>query len=341
MSDQISERMLERARLGELDESELAELVSRLEREEGGTHRLDALIEADAEFLEQHPADQMVPLIREQLRRRAREEARKSQRKGSTMLSVRQIFSEHRAQAGVLVLLLIAAIAAGAFSFYGERESPTVPVPDARLTEVGADRVPSGEETPEPITQEGFIEFVDRLDRRLTDSNELILEPGKEVTFDAHGVRRIAIDRNDVAEARVDEESRAVTLRAKNAGLTGVRVFFTDHNPAVMYVRVADRYSPEEMFPGKIVARAPAGVIEACHGAALKSGNGAGEIVIRVLTSPGGDVSSAHAEFSSLEKEFEECLIGSAYEHEFPKIDGDEHRTALLELEFDDEPRRP
>lgn len=255
------------------------------------------------------------------------------------MLSIQEIFSEHRAQAGVLVVVLIAVAAAGALSLFGERESPTTPVAGARLTQVGSEHVAADDESTD--RDERFVEFLNRLDRRLTDSNELILEPGDEVTFDAQSVQRITIDRNEVAEARVDEESRAITLRASDVGLTGVRVFFTDRNPTVMYVRVAEAYSAEEMFAGGIVARAPAGVIEACHDAARKRGNGAGEIAIRVLTSRSGDVSSAHAEVSSLDEEFEDCLIASAYQHEFPEVEAGAYRTELLEFDFDDEPLDP
>jgi len=70
MAERVPEILVEQLALGELTPERAAEVRQRLEAEPGGLARLTAIAASNDEILEQYPAEQVVPVLAEKLRRR-------------------------------------------------------------------------------------------------------------------------------------------------------------------------------------------------------------------------------------------------------------------------------
>lgn len=238
----VSDRTLERLRLGELPDEEAAEVMARLEAA-GESHRLDALIAADEEFLERYPAAAAASQIKELRRRRERqkEPGRKGRiRRGpvivtavavaalvvvATTLMVSQPSQDPRANADP----------------EGERGDPTLadpkPAEDDRL---GAAAMDEGE------AWAGMLPWL--IERSRTHGPGVMgCESGETITFDATGIRRVTTDRSDVLKvATADHDGKKLKVTCTGLGTATLSVFRSKGEPPRnVMIRVAPRYVEE------------------------------------------------------------------------------------------------
>lgn len=303
MSKRISDRMLERARLGELPDDEVRALVRRLEVEEGGAARLEQLIEEDVAFLERYPA----PVMAAQIRERARREQRGREREERSERPLRR--------AGWAFAIATAVAAAIAVAVVAGRGTDDLGAPHAdplASTSDGGDSYPAGVSRdlvqPDPVlepidtmAEEASEAHWRRLGLRIADSGEMILEPGEEISFAADGVRSVSVDEGRVLEVTADEGT--LTIRARETGLTGVRLSIDGDTPT-FFVRVADPLDPERV--DEIIERHRGGLA----GCGVEATTTPSETDARMRILIGGErVIAAYFDQGALGSDTEHCVV--------------------------------
>ena len=296
---QVSNRMLERARLGELDDQEVAELMEQLELE-GGTERLDEALQADQEFLEKYPVTFMVPQIRNRLERQLRERERQTQTpiEGKDMLSNKTLLW-HPFTAAAIAAIVAALVVLGM-----ERPWEDTPPPIAENAEAGED---VHQRTTAPAAGPTRV-FAERIDRRLSPLNELVLTPGEELIFSAANVARVEVDQTQVIRPpRLTDDQSKFVLRAANIGLSRVRlVHHGDQETDLFYARVLPWH--QTSFADGTASVADRDKVVACDDLALDR-NLKGTITARLIIAPSGSVAQAWIESSDIaDQDLEACV---------------------------------
>lgn len=335
MTDRISDRLLERVRLGEIDEEEAVALIKELEETEGSTRRLDELIEADADFLQRYPADVMAPRIRQRVRR-ARRVAEDRTQSGGIMLAARRIVASHRFAVAAVALLAV-AVAAGTFLFDDEPSGTLEAVKTLSTAERG------GLPHPEPSVERSSSDAVGgarstrdtrrwslaaAFDPRPSEEGELILGVGEAARVEAEGISRVVVDSEAFASVASDEDERHLVVSGRAPGTTPLRVV-RDGESHTVFVRVATLFPSET---AEEVFRTNRQTMEGCpidkpH---LWRGD---EVTLRFLVGPNGRVMSVYPEASELEEKVEDCLVRAASDWTFPEMGG--IATTTLELSID------
>jgi len=321
MKRTISDRMLEKARLGELTESESAELVARLEREEGSTERLDALIAADADFLERFPTGPMAAQIRDRLARETRARQRNKEN-GETMLSARALMNHRFALAVGLVTVLVGSLALAAL-WPREAEEGAIPQPTVAARPAPPAPTPAAPVAP-PAPAAVDVDPFDAIAHRLADSRELIIEPGESVKLSARGITRVEVDLTKVAAVQLVEDGAKVEITGKEAGLTTVRLHRGSAPPPALFLRVALPYDDPTIVEDVQASNREA--LEACYdGRPVAAGT------FRLLSNPRGSVASVVMQSGDFEPAVADCVTRQMRGWKFPPAS--DFRTATVSVQ--------
>ncbi len=317
MSERVSDRMLERAYLGELDDDQMRALWERLDRD-GERYRLEALIEGHDEFLERYPAPMMAARIRERARQQERSAARRTPHGTGRAIGFAAV-------AGIVTVGIGLALS----SIETKDQAP--PVGGARLSVTEVPPVERARQEPEvqdvrdkPATDES--ERID-LGPKLGPGNQVILAPGETFGISARGVSRVAIDETKVLSVRVTSSAKTLQFTANEPGLTGIWLKSKADSPT-FFARVAEPVPADaldEALPFLTAAFAACELPER----SVPSAQQPGRPKVRILFSPNGSVLSAHPEaFGEFEAAQLDCPLQKIREWEIAAQDG--MRTALL-----------
>lgn len=243
-SEQISDRTLERLRLGELSDVEAAEVMSRLE-ERGETARLDERIAYDEAFLSRYPAGIAASQIRELARRRQRKQ------NGDSVGSMR---ARPLIVLGALVAVFVVVLVSVFLS-----EPPVERSRDlAKSTNTAADAV---EDEEKPERGESVAGVAKEIQSNETDqwlgmlpwllehsstagAGAMGCAPGETISFDAAGISRVTTDRSELLKIATEgDDEKRLQIRCAGSGTATLSVFFgEDEPPRIIIFRVAPEF---------------------------------------------------------------------------------------------------
>lgn len=308
-SDPITDHKLELLAAGALDPQESAQLLERLDALPLARAKLDALIEANETFLQEYPAQYMLPHIL----RRAHEAPHPTPKAKKMMKKLQAPLY------GFAAIAALALVIAGISQLYDkEQEAPKPPIaqtPQPAPTKKAAKAPAKAAPTPQALP-------------KLWEPGELLFQRGEERYFMAKGVAKINIENNVLRPKDVQQDKDILSFVALRDGLSTVELQYKDQQ-LMRYARVAPP-TPEAAIDAALKTggvRMP----QAC----LK-GKPLGDRQFRLVVDPKGAVVVAQIDNKQdLSPERLDCLVKAAKTWSFNTLGSSDGFTiAVLSLEL-------